>query len=245
MRLAVISDIHANADALAAVLARCRKTQVDRIVSAGDNIGYGPEPDAVVQALDTAGIPSVMGNHELALQEDTYLRSFNPKARKALDINRALLSERSIRKIAGYPPFMVRQGCRFVHGVPPDIIARYVNRESETRLAHIMASLKEEITFVGHTHELAVYSAAWSGIRKKNLFNTRVFLAKGDKYIVNTGSVGQSRYSYSGATYVVWDSEARIVESFCVPYDTARTVRLMKQAGIDERYGKMLISGHR
>ncbi|UCG80249.1 MAG: metallophosphoesterase, partial [Desulfobacterales bacterium] len=92
MRLAIISDIHGNLEAFKEVLADIDQSKVDEIASLGDNIGYGPEPEEVVQLIRKHNIPSVMGNHELAVSDTRYLDWMNPSARQSLVMTRHLLS---------------------------------------------------------------------------------------------------------------------------------------------------------
>lgn len=240
MRIAVVSDIHANMDALAAVLEDSVEMKADRMISLGDNIGYGPEPEAVMAALTRNRVDSVMGNHERALVDDTFLQGFNPQARKALEINRVLLPDRDLARIGNLPLYLLARGARFVHGVPPDQPDRYIHRESLTRLDHIMAAQAELLTFVGHTHRLALYESGPGGIRVKKNPRSRVFLAKSARYIINSGSVGQPRDGCKRAVYMIWDTVAQWVEPRFVPYDPTRTIRLMAASGIPEIYRDLL-----
>tara|TARA_B100000614_G_scaffold170676_1_gene151920 strand:- start:1888 stop:2655 length:768 start_codon:yes stop_codon:yes gene_type:complete len=245
MRIAVISDIHSNMDALAAVLDDIAARDVDRIVSLGDNIGYGPEPEDVIQTLVEREIPSVTGNHEQALLDPVIERGFNPQAAKALKINKALLSMSSMRRIAAFPTFLRMGEGRFVHGVPPDMVAVYVSKQPLSRLRHILNASPDHVVFVGHTHDLAVYESGPGDITCKKLWNSRVSLAKTSKYIINSGSVGQPRDSHNKATYVIWDSRAHVVQARAVPYDTERTVRLIRRAGIPRVYADLLLDDSR
>ena len=240
MRLAVVSDIHSNMEGFAAVLSDARDMKADRVISLGDNIGYGPDPEAVIQTLDRFNIVSVMGNHEQALLDPSAFAGFNPLAQKALKINRARLSIRSIERIKGFKRALVLSGCRFVQGLPPDIITQYVSKEPLKRLARILDRLKERIVFLGHTHKLALYAPAGKTLECKKFWKTRVSLAKESKYIINSGSVGQPRGSHNKATYVIWDSLKDQVESRAVPYDTSRTVARMKRLGIPPVYAQLL-----
>ena len=240
MRLAVISDIHSNLDAFQAVLDDIAILSIDDIISLGDNIGYGPQPEEVIVNLKRQGISSVLGNHELALLDEDYLRTFNPYARKALAINRKKLSEQALKYISTLPSCLVRYGCRFVHGVPPDTIASYIFNEPDQRLINIMGRLKEQITFVGHTHQLGVYELDQGELKKKKLIKLRVSLAKTGRYIINTGSVGQPRDGYNEAKYVIWDSSRNTVESRFVSYDYHKAVKKIKKAGIPKQYAVLL-----
>ena len=107
MKLAIISDIHGNYDALLQVMADIDQSGVDRIISLGDNIGYGPEPDRVVQKIMAQNIPSVLGNHELAIKGEEYLSWFNPVARQSLIKTRALLSSSSIKFVKKLEPYLI------------------------------------------------------------------------------------------------------------------------------------------
>ncbi|MCP3873561.1 MAG: metallophosphoesterase [Desulfobacteraceae bacterium] len=240
MRLAVISDIHSNLDALQSVLNDISKQSIDDIISLGDNIGYGPQPEEVIVYLKRYAVSSVLGNHELALLDKNYLRTFNPNARKALKINKNKLSDPAKRYISSLKPFLVRYGCRFVHGTPPDNIATYVFKEPDQKLISIMERLKQNITFVGHTHQLAVYELDQGRFEKKILIKLTVSLAKGAKYIINSGSIGQPRDGYNEAKYVIWDSVQDTIEPRFVAYDYHETIKKVKKAGIPKRYAELL-----
>ncbi|MEN8212119.1 MAG: metallophosphoesterase family protein [Thermodesulfobacteriota bacterium] len=240
MRLAVISDIHSNLDALMAVLDDISKLKIDDIISLGDNIGYGAQPEEIIENLKHYSITSVLGNHELALLDNDYLKTFGPFARKALKINKKLLSDKALRYIATLQPCLVRYGCRFVHGMPPDIIARYILSESDEKLINIMEQLKQKITFVGHTHQLAVYELNQGVLKKKKLLKCRLSLAKSGRYIINTGSVGQPRDSYNEAKYIIWDSDRYTIETRFVPYDYHNAAKMIQKAGIPKQYAEML-----
>ena len=241
MRLAVISDIHSNMDGLTAVLSDIEAQQADRIVSLGDNIGYGPEPETVIQTLQRLKIPSVRGNHEQALTDPAALMRFNPNARKALGINKSLLTRASLEQISRYKPVMAAGGACFVHGLPPDRIDVYVSRTSRDELSRILSRLEDRIFFVGHTHALAIYESGPRGVRCKKFRGKRVFLAKTAKYIINSGSVGQPRGSHNKATYVIWDTSRGHIESRTVSYDARRTARLIRRAGIPGIYAELLV----
>ncbi len=152
MRTAVITDIHANIDALDAVLADCDSAGATEVIALGDLVGYGHDPEAVIQRLMERKVLSVMGNHEMALLEDSYLASFNGEAAKAIRLHREWLSKASMDYIQSLPRVIVRHGARFVHGLPPDSVIHYVSRTPEKRVSRIMELLKERISFTGHTH---------------------------------------------------------------------------------------------
>ncbi len=240
MRLAVLSDIHSNLDAFKAVLKDISSQSVHNVVSLGDNIGYGPQPMEIVARLKKYSIPSVMGNHELALLDENYLKTFNPKAKKALNINKKLLTEIAINYVSLFKPSLIKHGCRFVHGMPPDSMTNYIIKESDERIMGIMKRLKQVITFVGHSHQLGIYAFNQSRLEKNLSIKKRVCLANGLKYIINCGSVGQPRDGSNKAKYVIWDSVQNVIEPRFVTYDFRLTIDKMKTAGIPKVYATLL-----
>ena len=103
MRLAVISDIHGNWDALTAVLTDIDATRPDAVFCLGDCIGYGAEPERVIRTLRQRGIPSTRGNHEQAVLEPDRLEWFNLLARKSLVRTTEMLSGEALQIIAEFP----------------------------------------------------------------------------------------------------------------------------------------------
>ncbi|MCP4114617.1 MAG: metallophosphoesterase family protein [Desulfobacteraceae bacterium] len=241
MRLAVVSDIHSNLEALEAVLRDASARGVGRIVSLGDNIGYGADPEAVVRLLRQQKIDSVIGNHELALMDPECLKVFNPHARQALLINKGLLSKKSLGYIRGSKVFMVRRGCLFVHGLPPDSVTTYLSLTTKKRLGHIMAAMDQPIAFVGHTHQLEVVRLDRDGVTRSKIEKKVLFLDKGSRYIINAGSVGQPRKSSLDAKYLIFDPDLYSVEPRYVDYDRASAAKKIKKAGISDEFARRLV----
>jgi diadenosine tetraphosphatase ApaH/serine/threonine PP2A family protein phosphatase len=240
MKLAIISDIHGNYDALRQVLADIDRCSVDQIVSLGDNIGYGPESDRVVQKLIALDIRSVLGNHELAIKNPKYLNWFNPVARKSLLKTRDLLSESSILFVKSLEPYLSFDGCRCVHGFPPDSPLIYMFQPSEKRTIKVFEELQERICFIGHTHTLEMMSFDGEAIETSDLPQGLTRLAKGKKYIINIGSVGQPRDDSSDAKYIIWDTTQDTIEVKFVPYEVAAVVQKIKAAGLPEEHADRL-----
>jgi len=241
MKLAVVSDIHSNLEAFEAVLADASTLGVDQIVSLGDNIGYGGDPEAVFRLMGQHKIESVMGNHELALMDGSYLEKFNPRARKALLINKSLISRETMDQILLFQPFMVRFGLRFVHGLPPDSVTTYLSKVSISRLVHIMASMDEKITFVGHTHKLSITSLFQGRVTQDEMEKKVLFLDKRARYIINAGSVGQPRSSNLDAKYLVFDSSLYSIAPRYVAYDKNAAAEKIRKAGIPGAFAQILV----
>jgi diadenosine tetraphosphatase ApaH/serine/threonine PP2A family protein phosphatase len=240
MQLAVISDIHANLEAFEAVLADIDQLGIGDVVSLGDNVGYGADPEAVARQVRARGIPSVMGNHELALAEQDVRERLNPFAQEALRRTRALLSEETLVWAAGLPRFMVRGGMRFVHGFPPDRVSTYMFELANPEIERRMAGMEEALCFVGHTHELELASLDRTGLRRGPLEDA--VLPESGRHLVNAGSVGQPRDGDPRAKYVLWDAETRRLEVRRVPYDNRMAAAKIVKAGMPEGYARRLLS---
>jgi predicted phosphodiesterase len=240
MKLAIISDIHGNYDAFQEVLADIDKSGVDRIVSLGDNIGYGPEPDRVVQEIMAREIPSVQGNHELAVKDEEYLNWFNPVARKSLIKTRDLLSESSKKFVTELEPYRTLDNCRYVHGFPPDSPLIYMFQASERSMKQAFEETPERLCFIGHTHTLEIISYDGKNMVSSDLRQGLIHLAGDSKYIINIGSVGQPRDTSNDAKYVIWDSSADTIDVRFIPYDIAAVVQKIKDVGLPEEHANRL-----
>jgi predicted phosphodiesterase len=234
MRIAVISDIHGNMDALESVFADMDAARIDVIFSLGDNIGYGPEPEKVVKQLQDRRIPSVLGNHELAVNKPLYLKLFNPAAKRSIEKTATLLSENAIAYIAGLPNMRTFQDCRFVHGFPPESPVTYLFQASDAALEQAFDDTPERLCFVGHTHELALLGHDGGELFRQPLLEGKTRLDQNHRYLINAGSVGQPRDGNNNAKYMIWDSDEGILDVRFVAYDIARVVDKIMAAGLPE-----------
>jgi predicted phosphodiesterase len=240
MRLAIISDIHGNFEAFRQVLDDIDNSRVDAIMSLGDNIGYGPEPDRVIQHIQDRNIPSVLGNHELAVNDEKYLHWFNPIARKSLIMTRNLLSDVSIEFISKLDPFITSYGCRFVHGFPPDSALIYVFQVSDSRKKRAFEEMADRLCFIGHTHTLEIISYNGEYLEYNNLTEGLTKLVAENKYIINIGSVGQPRDGNNKSKYIIWDSFEDTLDVRFISYDIASVVKKIKAAGLPEEHARRL-----
>ncbi|SLM31581.1 conserved hypothetical protein [Desulfamplus magnetovallimortis] len=172
-KTAIISDIHSNLEALDAVLDDIDNAGINNVISLGDQIGYGADPEAVIQRLIERKVICTLGNHELALIDDRYLKRFNKEAALTIDMHRNRLSSDSMKFISEMPRLIVSHGGRFLHGTPPDSITEYVSRISEKRLTRIMAFLKQSIAFTGHTHLMQWFELYNDKSQQDDAFETK------------------------------------------------------------------------
>jgi predicted phosphodiesterase len=241
MRIAVISDIHANLEALEQVLADIDGSNIDRTLCLGDSVGYGPEPEQVVAMINDRHIPSILGNHELALIDQNLLTWFNPLARRSLLKTIEMLSEKTVNFIFNLKPYMIYDGYRFVHGFPPDSATTYLFQISEDELLRTFKQMKEKICFVGHTHRLEIIGFDGKSIIRSPLTQRIVNLNNADRYIINIGSVGQPRDGDNHAKYIILDTEKNSIEVKFIPYDIASVVNKIIEAGFPTEHAIRLL----
>ena len=241
--IAVISDIHGNLEALLAVLEDIRRHEIQDIICLGDCIGYGPQPEEVIHTLVQNKIPSVMGNHELAVHTPDFINWFNPLAKRSIEITLTLLSESAKKWICGLPLFLTLPPCRFVHGFPPDSAATYLFQVAESRMKATLKNLKERICFIGHTHELSLLTFCETAgeIDRRPLEKGPTFLDPGCRHLINAGSVGQPRDGDPRAKYVIFDPKNHTVILRSVAYDVEATVAKIIAAGLPEAHALKLM----
>ncbi len=240
MRLAVISDIHGNADALSAVLADIDARAPDAVFCLGDAIGYGGEPERVIRTLHRHAIASVLGNHERAVLAPERLEWFNPLARKSLVRTAAMLSGESLRAMAAFPVALSAHGCRFVHGFPPESVSTYHFEVPAGKKRRILRSMAERICFIGHTHDLTLITCDGRRLTEAALGAETIHLQPGGRAIVCAGSVGQPRDGTPDAKYVIWDDAAATLEVRFVRYDIAAAAEKIIAAGLPRAHANRL-----
>jgi len=228
--LAVISDIHANLEALEAVCADIERQGAEEIICLGDIVGYGPNPKECVDRAMRFDV-CLLGNHEEALLVRMQQAVFNVKARSSIDWTRAQLDMFADDREANAPRWdflgslkesFRRDDMLFVHGGPTDPISEYIyprDIQVPDKLGPVF-DMVPHICFVGHTHVPGVWTddMVYISVREMN-FRYR-FTRK--RTIVNVGSVGQPRDGDPRACYVLLDGQS--IRFRRVSYPVGKTV---------------------
>lgn len=227
MRLAVLSDIHANSDALAAVLADIRRRGIRHIVHLGDLVGYNTRPRETLALVREHGIPGVYGNHDLMAIGRLSVDQCGPIGRKAILWTRRVLSSTDWAYLASLPGRLrPKRGMICLHSALDDPVVRLLKQnhfhEEFLRLQRFDPGL--EICFTGHTHVPAAVALDSGGVTSH--FGSEVQLTPGVFWFVNPGSVGQPRDGNDRAAYAVFDSRSRWVSFHRVPYIARRSSRV-------------------
>lgn len=241
MLIAVFADIHGNLEAFTQVLEELKKYPVDRIFSLGDNVGYGPDPEPVMDLIRKNAIESVLGNHEKALIEESFVAWFNPLAQKAITYTKANLSSQSMCEFEDLPKSRVFNSMRFVHGAPPASPVLYLFQLSDDKMIKRLRDMDEHICFAGHTHDLGLIVYDGDTLIRTDLTEGDTFLEPNKKYLVNVGSVGQPRDGNAKAKYVLYDTEKSVLSLHAIDYDNRTTADKIIKAGIPEQYAQKLL----
>jgi diadenosine tetraphosphatase ApaH/serine/threonine PP2A family protein phosphatase len=246
MRIAVLTDVHANREAFAACLAHARHSKVERYAFLGDLVGYGADPGWVMDTvIDFAGRGAVvvLGNHDAAVLHGP-LKTMNPDAQKVIVWTRAQLTATQTEFLAGLP-LQVEDGERlFVHANAwaPERW-QYILGTFEARSS--MAATRCRYTFCGHVHEPALYhmGADWRAAVFNPVAGTGIPLSSQRRWLAIPGSVGQPRDGTPAACYAQFDTGTNTLTYFRVPYDFATAARKIREAGLPERFVVLLQEG--
>ncbi|MDT8998256.1 metallophosphoesterase family protein [Paucibacter sp. APW11] len=246
MKIALISDLHSNREALAAVLEHAASHQVDRYALLGDFVGYGGDPAWVVEqvrALVAAGAVAVMGNHDSAVVLGAH-SSMNEDAAAAVNWTRAQLNAEQLDFLKQLPMSVERDNCLFVHANAFDP-AGYAYIQGRLEAMRSLHATQARYTFCGHMHEPMLYHL--SGTGKAGEFTPQpgvpIPLMSNRQWLVIPGSCGQPRDGNPAACYALFDLDAGSLSFERVPYDHDAAAARIRAAGLPERLAQRLITG--
>ena len=239
MRIAVLSDIHANLVALDAVLARLGT--VDAIWHLGDVVGYGPEPDGVVERLTGHGAVGVRGNHDAAAIGGPEIEWFNPDARAAIEWTRTFISATTRDWLAALPERREEGDYTLVHGSPREPLWEYITSSPVARAN--LAILATPFGLHGHTHLPIAWVEDDGRLVSIAPGDGSTFALDDRRALLNPGSVGQPRDGDPTASYLVLDTDAGRATWHRVAYDIAAVQAAMRAAALPARLVERLTYG--
>jgi diadenosine tetraphosphatase ApaH/serine/threonine PP2A family protein phosphatase len=242
MRVLVISDVHSNDTALEAVL---RDTgPVEATWCLGDLIGYGPDPNTVVERVRALpGLTCMLGNHDAAILGRMELSAFNNDARRSLMWTSTVLTADNMDFLRSLPhATSVRENVTLAHGSPRDPVWEYVLNTLSARLN--FEHFSTPFCFVGHSHIQSLFHLDEKQDRV-SMALTRVgeSLVLQPRTIVNPGSVGQPRDRDPRAAYAIFDTGACAWEARRVEYDIPAVQERIREAGLPEKHAVRLAEG--
>jgi diadenosine tetraphosphatase ApaH/serine/threonine PP2A family protein phosphatase len=244
VRYLILSDIHSNLAALDACL-RHAAGAYDRTLCVGDLVGYGPDPNGVVDWVRQSGALTIRGNHDRACSGSLDLQWFNDYAQTVALWTRGALTPGNIDFLRALPEGPVQvDGFLVAHGSPADE-DEYVLSPLEADRAFAVGG---HLTSIGHTHLQGGYLRKGASVETIQVTaepegRTEFPLAADALYLINPGAVGQPRDHDPRAAYAVYDNEERLV-TFCrVSYDIVSVQRRMAAAGLPQPLVRRLGNG--
>lgn len=245
MRYAVISDIHANLEALQATLRDISGQDVQEVICLGDMVGYYPNPNECVDLCRKHRIRCLRGNHDDAAAGICGTEDFNPVAQNALEWTIRELQEAKREWLRRLPEQLQEDHFLAVHGSPWHPYAYILNTcDAQKAFSHLSTHYEGiSICFFGHTHQRAAFSFRNDEVMYIEC-QDGFTLQEGGCYLINPGSVGQARDGRPGASYLIFDTDSKQVEYRRVPYQLELTMQKVFEAALPQILAERLVLGY-
>jgi predicted phosphodiesterase len=244
----VISDIHANREALDAVLHTTATREADTVLCLGDLVGYNSEPDACVEQTLSRAAATVRGNHDKAAARLLSLGWFNPVAKKAILWTRKTARRETLQRLASLRegPIEIPGGVLICHGTPMEE-DRYLMDSSAMMDSFRFLAVRHPLVrfcFHGHTH-VPLIAQMVPGERRPRLLphEEEIVLEEESTYLINPGSVGQPRDGNPRASFGILDTKRHVYRTVRVAYGLKETQRKILAAGLPGELARRLEEG--
>jgi diadenosine tetraphosphatase ApaH/serine/threonine PP2A family protein phosphatase len=245
MRLGIFSDVHANLEALQAVLRAYQEVQIDRYVCLGDIVGYGANPNECCKLVRDLTELVVMGNHDAACCGRLRRDWFNPAARAAVEEHQRMLEAGHMTWLAQLPYRVEMADMLFCHGSPyRQEEFPYILDEADIEAIARHVPDRQPLIFVGHTHHGTAFTfrerptlRVWEDPREV------LQILPSHRYVLNVGSVGQPRDGDWRASYAIFDTEARTFELRRTGYDVDAASEKIESLGLPITLSERLFLG--
>lgn len=232
MRLAVLSDVHANLEALTAALDEIDQRGADAIVCLGDIVGYGPDPVPCLEILRERCTAFVLGNHDEAAGFDRDVHYLPKDAQLVIRAHQAALSEEQLAWLRSLPLRVEGHGVTIAHAAPLEP-GHWPRLSTFSELQAQFGAFETDVCFVGHSHRPAIVS------NKVGVLRVR----PGHRYLIDVGSVGQPRDRDPRLAFGWFDTETFEYELVRLHYDVARTATKIREAGYPHALASRLLRG--
>jgi diadenosine tetraphosphatase ApaH/serine/threonine PP2A family protein phosphatase len=245
MHIGIFSDVHANLEALLAVLEAYRAVDIDRYICLGDIVGYGANPNECCQIVRDLTDLVVVGNHDAASCGRMSTEWFNPTARAAVEKHQRLLEAGHIAWLRQLPYRLEIDDMLFCHGSPyqPEEFPYILDESDVEAIVHHLPD-RHPLIFVGHTHRGTTFMfqeeptlQIWEDTREA------LGILPQYRYIFNVGSVGQPRDGDWRASYAIFDTEARTFELRRAAYDVGTASEKIERLGLPITLSERLFLG--
>jgi predicted phosphodiesterase len=231
-KLALISDVHGNLPALEAVLEELDKHVPDHWLCLGDVVGYGPFPSECIDLIRERNIPTVMGNHDAGVAGLLTIRHFKGPNKELISLTNELLNNDQLKWLEKLPYTLVNDDKSWlaVHANPLDP-SKWEYVDSAIKARKMLGKIDQKLCFVGHTHIPGMVSDQIGVMEFK----------EGHKYLINPGSVGQSRDGDFRASCCIIDIEKWNVEMIRVTYPMEQVLTGLYKLGFSRAEAHQLL----
>jgi diadenosine tetraphosphatase ApaH/serine/threonine PP2A family protein phosphatase len=242
MRIAIFSDVHANLEALTAVLEAYKAERIDRFVCLGDTVGYGASPNECCNLVRPLVASCVVGNHDAAVAGRMDYSYYYDAARNALDLHASKLSAENLGWVKQLPYEVRDAGCCFCHGSPISLEEfEYIfSVEQAAKCLPVFDELAD-VTFIGHSHLCKAFALTSTEVHE--VIAQKFSIRRNHKYIISVGSVGQPRDYDNRASYTIFDTDDQTFEFKRVEYDIETAARKIFETDLERNFGNRLFIG--
>ena len=244
MKLAFLSDIHSNYDALQVVLAHIKQQKAEKIFCCGDIVGYNAQPNECCDAMQALGAVCVKGNHEDLLLGSRGQEGLSGPAGDAISWQKKIVSKDNKFFLRALPAEVLIDGfsSRMTHASPYEP-TNYHYVLSEGATVEAFNSFKEQVCIIGHTHEPIAYRQNIKYKTHEEIYGDEVQIEEGFKYIINVGSVGQPRDNYPKSCVYIYDIQEKVFRRKRLAYDIPSAQKKIREAGLPDYLAERLESG--
>ena len=244
MRIGIFSDVHANIEALSAVMEAYKNEEIDEYYCLGDVVGYGASPNECADLIRETARVTILGNHDAAVAGRMDYSYYYEAARQALDLHASVLSSDNLEWLRGLPykHEVENTALHLCHGSPLRLEEfEYIFVPDQARECLQIWGELGHLTLIGHSHLCKVFGLRPDEVEE--LPSQNFTLEEGTKYIVSVGSVGQPRDYDNRASYTVFDTEAKTFEFKRVEYDIESAAAKIFKSNLERNFGHRLFIG--
>ncbi len=244
MRLGIFSDVHANYEALSAVLEAFKHESVDQFHCLGDVVGYGGSPDVCAEIVQEVATHTILGNHDAAVAGRMDYSYYYEAARNALDEHKRMLKDENLGwlKSLPYSRRIEEADVDLCHGSPVRLEEfDYIFAPEQARECLPMYDQMAHLTLIGHSHLCKVFALTRTTVEEQPAND--FVLDPDKKYIVSVGSVGQPRDYVNRASFVLFDADERRFEFKRIEYDIEAAAAKVHRANLEPNFAHRLRIG--
>jgi len=244
MRLGIFSDVHANYEALSAVLEAYKTEKIDVFYCLGDTVGYGGSPNECAEIVRGLARLTILGNHDAAVAGRMDYSYYYEAARQALDTHARMLSPDNLRWLQGLPYSERLDDINLLlcHGSPVRLEEfEYIFAPEQARECLSIWEELGHLTLIGHSHLCKVFALSQTGVEE--LPDNDFTLEPDRKYIVSVGSVGQPRDYDNRASFTVYDTDKKRFEFKRIEYDVEASAEKVLRIKLEKNFAQRLYIG--